>query len=126
MSCSCRRTARAAYSSAAGAAGTSTTGDWLYTSNAFRGEGSAGTWRVAISDRWRADEGRLVGAELSFSGSAESPDGLFVFTDAFSDYAGTGHATVLRGPRRWRRQDQRRRRRRREPDRPRDGLRPHR
>jgi subtilisin family serine protease len=83
--------------SAPGSAGTSNTGDWLYTSNAFRGEGAVGTWRVAISDRWVADEGRLVAAELSFSGSAESPGDRFVFTDAFSDHAGRrGHATVLR------------------------------
>ena len=76
--------------------GDSATDSFLFTSNAFRGEDSAGTWTVTISDRWSGIEGDLEFAQLEFYGGTPDTDDLYVFTNEFSDYAGvSGHSTVI-------------------------------
>lgn len=73
--------------------GGSVTEGWIFTSNAFRGEDSVGTWTVRVSDHWIGDEGILVHAKLRFYGAAEGDDRTYVFTDEYSDYAGSkGHS----------------------------------
>lgn len=76
--------------------GGSSVDGWLFTSNAFRGESSTGTWRVNVSDRWAGGEGELVQAKLQFWGGAVDRDDTFVFTNEFSDYAGRfGHSRTI-------------------------------
>ncbi|WP_022697302.1 S8 family serine peptidase [Euryhalocaulis caribicus] len=76
--------------------GDSATDSFLFTSNAFRGEDSAGTWTVTISDRWSSLTGTLEFAQLEFYGGTPDNDDLYVFTEEFSDYAGVdGHSTVF-------------------------------
>jgi subtilisin-like proprotein convertase family protein len=74
--------------------GTSATGDWVYVSNAFRGESSVGIWRVRVSDRWAEVEGDLTAADLFLLGSRPRRDDVFVFTNEFSDYADRARRTI--------------------------------
>lgn len=68
----------------------------LLVSNAFRGESGVGTWTVSIADVWAAYEGTLISAQLEFYGASASNNDVYVFTNEFSDVAGThGHDTVL-------------------------------
>lgn len=57
------------------------------SSNAFRGETSAGLWTLRVTDHERGDTGRLVSWSLAALGDQASQDSLHVFTDAFSALA---------------------------------------
>lgn len=71
--------------------GSAATENWFFMSNAFRGETSAGTWTVEISDETAGDTGTLTYGELQFFGETSTNDDVFVYTNEFSDYAGDGN-----------------------------------
>ena len=76
--------------------GNASTDSWFYMSNAFRGETSAGTWTIDISDETPFRTGTLTYAELQFFGETADTDDLYVYTNEFSDFAGDGnHLTTL-------------------------------
>ncbi|RMF38789.1 MAG: hypothetical protein D6754_06795 [Alphaproteobacteria bacterium] len=76
--------------------GDSVNDKFFYTSNEFRGEHSAGTWTVHVSDRWAGITGTVTASQLEFYGGIKDTDDIYVFTDEFSDYAGSfGHATTV-------------------------------
>lgn len=71
--------------------------DFVTTSNAHRGESSAGTWTLRIQDATSGNAGTLNDWSISFVGKAQSADDLYVYTDdygAFSGGALTGRATL--------------------------------
>ena len=71
-------------------------GDWIFTSNAFRGELSAGTWTVNVADLRAFDVGTVSIAQLTAYGSSNTKDDLYVYTNEYSKYAGLfGHPTTL-------------------------------
>ena len=77
-------------------------GSWTFESQAFRGERAAATGRSASSTA-SAPTGSSVSDIVVRTWGADDADDRFVFTDAYSDYAGAGgHATEH--PRRQRRQ----------------------
>lgn len=67
-----------------GSNGGKTLNDWTFTSNAFLGEDSGGTWTVRITDSLAGQQGVVNSAKLSVFGAAASDDDTFVFTDSFS------------------------------------------
>lgn len=69
--------------------GGKTLNDWTFSSNAFLGEESGGTWTVRITDSLAGQQGVVNSAKLSVFGAAASDDDTFVFTDSFSKM-GTG------------------------------------
>jgi subtilisin-like proprotein convertase family protein len=69
--------------------GGKTVNDWTFTSNAFLGEDSGGTWTVRITDSLAGQQGVVNSAKLSVFGAAANDDDTFVFTDSFSTM-GTG------------------------------------
>ncbi|MBB97277.1 MAG: furin [Rhodobacteraceae bacterium] len=71
--------------------GSAATTNWFFMSNAFRGETSAGTWTVEISDETAGDTGTLTYGELQFFGETADADDLYVYTNEFSDFAGVGN-----------------------------------
>lgn len=70
---------------------------WLFTSHAFRGEDSAGTWTLKIEDQWAQDQATLTQAELTFWGDAASADDLYIVTEEYDTLAGGvfGHGTAF-------------------------------
>lgn len=62
--------------------------DFEFTSNAHRGEMSAGTWTLKIVDESSEDSGTLVDWSLSFAGKATTIDDLYVYTDAYAGVTG--------------------------------------
>ncbi|WP_291295600.1 S8 family serine peptidase [Elioraea sp.] len=54
------------------------------TSNAFWGEGSAGTWALKVVDLMAGDTGQVVSWSLTALGDAARDDDIYVFTDAFA------------------------------------------
>ena len=67
---------------------------WTFTSNAFWGEQSAGTWSITITDDAGGDETLFTDFDIYMRGSSNVTDDRFVFTNEFSDYAGLfGHST---------------------------------
>ena len=72
---------------------------WTFTSNAFRGESSAGTWTLTFTDTQLGDEFIVYDVQFEALGAASGGNDRFVFTEEFSDYAGGafGHGTVLNG-----------------------------
>jgi Ca2+-binding RTX toxin-like protein len=76
--------------------GSSNLGDWVFSSNAFRGELSAGTWTVNVADLKALDSGFVSTAQLTVYGSSNTSDDLYVYTDEFSSYVGLfGHSATL-------------------------------
>ncbi|MGI9413263.1 MAG: S8 family serine peptidase, partial [Hyphomicrobiales bacterium] len=59
---------------------------WTFTSQAFRGELSAGTWTINISDVFAGATGVFTGAVLTAYGAADTADDLYVYTDEFGTY----------------------------------------
>lgn len=71
-------------------------GEWLFESQAFRGERAEGVWSVRIMDLLSGDQLRVSDVEIRAFGTAGS-DSRYLFTDEYSDHAGrAGHGTVLR------------------------------
>ncbi len=58
-------------------------GDWTFTSNAFFGESSGGTWTVRVTDKVAGTTGAVNGFNLTAFGAATTVDSTYVFTDAF-------------------------------------------
>lgn len=81
----------------AGVPGRPSTQDWVYLSNAFRGETAFGDWRVEVVDRTPGGEATLTRARLELFGAAPAAADRFVLTDELSDLAGAGfgHARTL-------------------------------
>jgi subtilisin-like proprotein convertase family protein len=63
--------------------------DIIFTvsSNAFRGEMSAGLWTLRVVDHEQGDTGRLASWSLTALGDGRDEDDVYVFTDAFSALA---------------------------------------
>lgn len=57
------------------------------SSNAFRGETSAGLWTLRVVDHAQGDTGRLVSWSLTALGDRRDEDDVYVFTDAFAALA---------------------------------------
>ena len=75
-------------------------GYWRFGSTAFRGEDSAGTWRVQVRDDDNAVTSPIVinDIDLWTYGAPDSNDDLFVFTNEYSQYANVaGHTTNIVG-----------------------------
>src|SRR5690606_8413377 len=69
---------------------------WRYNSQEFRGESSAGTWTVTITDTVTNGTGSLAGnSTLVFFGSDETADDRYVYTNEFADYAALGTRGLL-------------------------------
>ncbi len=58
--------------------------DWTFTSNAFFGESSAGSWTVRVTDKAAGVTGTINNLSLTAFGGAATVDSTYVFTDAFS------------------------------------------
>ena len=68
---------------------------WTFTSHAFRGELSSGTWTVTISDRFNSDTGTFTNAAFTAYGSADTGNDLYVYTDEFGTYGGLSGRQTL-------------------------------
>lgn len=66
---------------------------WTYTSNAFLGESSEGTWTIRVIDDVAGRNGLIKTANLTAFGAKESDDDTYVFTDTFAKL-GTGAVTI--------------------------------
>jgi len=74
-------------------------GDWVFTSNAFRGELSAGTWTLGIVDAVGGFTGSVTSAALSVYGSSGTTNDTYVYTNEYASYAGTfAHSKTLSDP----------------------------
>ena len=74
-------------------------GDWVFTSNAFRGELSAGTWTLGIVDALGGFTGSVTSAALSVYGSSGTTNDTYVYTNEYATYAGTfAHSQTLSDP----------------------------
>ena len=62
--------------------------DFVTSTNADRGEGSAGTWTLRIEDTVAGNAGILNNWQLTFMGSAPSANDLYVFTNDFGNFSG--------------------------------------
>ena len=71
---------------AAGAASPFPATGWTFTSHAFRGELSSGTWTVTITDRFAGDTGAFTNASFTAYGSADTTNDLYVYTEEFGIY----------------------------------------
>lgn len=73
---------------------------WTFSSNAFRGETSAGDWILQVRDG-QTDGQRITVTDAllsTFGSSATSSDDLFILTNEFSNFAGiAGHGTTFNG-----------------------------
>ncbi|WP_188972039.1 S8 family serine peptidase, partial [Neoroseomonas lacus] len=70
-------------------------GTWTFETQAFRGERAAGTWTVRIVDDAGGDTLSVSDVVLRTWGRF-SADDRYVFTNEYSDYAGTfGHTTTI-------------------------------
>nr|WP_250637070.1 proprotein convertase P-domain-containing protein [Falsihalocynthiibacter arcticus] len=69
-------------------------GAYTFESQAFRGERSDGTWTVRIADVGPGDILTVSDIVLTTTGSEISADDRYIFTDEFSDYAGTSNHRV--------------------------------
>lgn len=75
-------------------------GRWKFYSNAFRGEDTAGTWRVELFD---ADSPTISpitidDIDITFYGQLDSVNDTFIFTEEYSNYGGLfGHSRVING-----------------------------
>jgi subtilisin-like proprotein convertase family protein len=81
--------------------GGSGVGRWTFSSNAFRGEDTAGMWQVELFD---ADENQfppivINDIKITFNGQSSSRNDTFIFTEEYSDYAvgGFGHSRLING-----------------------------
>jgi Ca2+-binding RTX toxin-like protein len=58
---------------------------WEFTSNAFRGEGSAGLWTFEVRDHSGFFQGTLEQLQLSFYGDAATQDDVYHYTAEIAD-----------------------------------------
>jgi Ca2+-binding RTX toxin-like protein/subtilisin family serine protease len=69
---------------------------WTFSSNAFRGEDSGGTWTVSVRDLGAGNGGGSISSTtLTAIGSPATNDNLYVFTDEFVTYGGFSGRDVL-------------------------------
>jgi subtilisin-like proprotein convertase family protein len=69
---------------------------WRFNSQEFRGELSAGTWTVTITDTASGNTGSVTGSSaLVFFGSSDTTNDRYVYTNEFSDYASLGNRSIL-------------------------------
>ena len=80
---------------AVGAANPFPSTGWTFTSHAFRGELSSGTWTVTITDRFVNDTGAFTNASFTAYGSADITNDLYVYTDEFGTYGADAGRQVL-------------------------------
>lgn len=59
--------------------------NWSFTSNAFRGELSEGTWTLLVEDKAEGGAGMLRGGTLHIYGGEETNDDVYVFTNDYAD-----------------------------------------
>ncbi|MGQ0672492.1 MAG: S8 family serine peptidase [Hyphomicrobium sp.] len=64
---------------------TVTLDDWTFTSNAFRGELSAGTWTLTIRDIFQGGTGSVTESTLRLYGSADTTNDVYIYTDEFAE-----------------------------------------
>ncbi|MEO0986673.1 MAG: S8 family serine peptidase [Cyanobacteria bacterium J06639_14] len=75
-------------------------GRWKFYSNAFRGEDTAGNWRVELIDQDSAATSPITINDVivRFKGQAASANDTFIFTEEYSDYDGLfGHSRAING-----------------------------
>ncbi|NJN31086.1 MAG: S8 family serine peptidase [Synechococcales cyanobacterium RM1_1_8] len=75
-------------------------GRWTFVSNAFRGEDTAGTWRVELTDGDSTTISPIVinDIDITFKGQSASINDTLIFTEEYSDYDGTfGHSRNING-----------------------------
>lgn len=71
---------------------------WTFTTNAFWGEESAGDWTITLTDDAAGAETIIYDIDWRAHGAEVTSDDHYIFTNEFSDYAGTfGHSTVFNG-----------------------------
>ena len=74
---------------------------WTFASNEFRGEDTAGTWRIELLDVDNPVSSPIVidDINITFRGQAASQHDTFIFTEEYSNYAGRsfGHSRVING-----------------------------
>ena len=71
-------------------------GRWSFTTNAFWGESSLGNWSITIKDDAAGDELLVRDLVVTLHTGRPTNNNTYVFTDEFSDYAGTfGHSTII-------------------------------
>ncbi|MBN9889837.1 S8 family serine peptidase [Salipiger abyssi] len=74
---------------------------YTWSTNAFWGEDSSGTWTVTLTDEFTADTWTITDMQINVWGDSSANDTVnaddrIVITDEFSDYAGaSGHSTAL-------------------------------
>ena len=82
------------------AAGGFDSGRWKFSSNAFRGENSLGDWTLKLFDKDSTTRSPITvnDIDVKLHGGIDKAEDTFIFTTAFSDYAGTfGHTKALDG-----------------------------
>jgi Ca2+-binding RTX toxin-like protein len=67
---------------------------WVFGSNAFRGETSAGLWTLSVSDMEHTDEGTFTNPHIIGYGSALSADNTYFYTDEFATFWTEERATL--------------------------------
>lgn len=74
---------------------------WTFVSNEFRGEDTAGVWRIELFDMDNPVSSPIVvdDIDITFRGQAASLNDTFIFTEEYSNYAGGafGHSRVING-----------------------------
>ncbi|WP_137045769.1 S8 family serine peptidase [Pseudolabrys sp. FHR47] len=68
--------------------GSSDFANWTFSSNAFRGEESAGVWTITARDLVASDVGSIASTTITALGSASSANDNYVYTDEFGTYGG--------------------------------------
>jgi subtilisin-like proprotein convertase family protein/Ca2+-binding RTX toxin-like protein len=71
-------------------------GNWVFTSNAFRGESSNGDWTIQVADMYGGDVGTISGFKINFWGQNAQTDDAYIYNDEYGTYASLfGHSTTL-------------------------------
>lgn len=72
---------------------------YTWSTNAFWGEDTSGTWKITLTDAEAIDTWTITDLKVSLWGDSSvgnDSDNRFILTNEFSDYAGTwGHSTAL-------------------------------
>jgi Ca2+-binding RTX toxin-like protein len=67
---------------------------WVFSSNAFRGEDSAGVWTLTVSDHAENFTGTFTNPKIVGYGSALSADNSYFYTDEFAKFWTEERATL--------------------------------
>ena len=67
--------------------------NFTFETNADRGETSAGTWQLKVTDASGGDSGVLSSWNMTFTGSALSSDNTYIYTNEFASFAGSALAS---------------------------------